>query len=294
MALLELLQALGEEIQDPDEETFLLFTYPIPSQNLGFIDAKAKDLDLTVSGRVLSITQSPGLLSSNRKGGTTGAVVWRITPLFAEWITLKDNALFMTCVLGKDSLILELGCGVSGVIAITLAPKVGRYVATDQKYVFKLLKSNINANALKQETPKKAKSCGDALADGMIDVLALDWELDSVTDPGMILRITPEDGLSQSPSAIIACDCIYNESLIAPFVRTCIELCKNVRANGNAAPTICIIAQQLRSASVFEAWLLSFHQAFRVWRVPDRLLMKGLRKGSGFVVHIGVLRTVNN
>lgn len=89
MVLSDLLQLLGEEIQDPDEghrlclhyqnnadgasETFLLFSVEFSSQNLGFIDPTAEVLHITVAERDLTIVQSPSLLSSNRKEGTTGA-----------------------------------------------------------------------------------------------------------------------------------------------------------------------------------------------------------------------------
>lgn len=54
-------------------ESFLLFSQELPSQDLGFVDAKATTLELTVAGKDLTIHQSPTLLSSNRGGGTTGA-----------------------------------------------------------------------------------------------------------------------------------------------------------------------------------------------------------------------------
>lgn len=54
-------------------ETFLLYSQPIPSQNLGFIDPKASTLDVTVGERGYTIHQSPAVLSSSRAGGTTGA-----------------------------------------------------------------------------------------------------------------------------------------------------------------------------------------------------------------------------
>lgn len=90
MTLLDLIDVLGEEIQDPDEgdhdlwsddwdlliqalETFLLFSAATFSQNLGFIDPKADALQITVADREMTIEQSPSLLSSDRKGGTTGA-----------------------------------------------------------------------------------------------------------------------------------------------------------------------------------------------------------------------------
>lgn len=54
-------------------ESFLLFSLAVSSQNLGFIDPKAETLPITVAERDLTIEQSPSLLSSNRKEGTTGA-----------------------------------------------------------------------------------------------------------------------------------------------------------------------------------------------------------------------------
>jgi hypothetical protein len=54
-------------------ESFLLFTRDIPSANLGFVDARASVVDVTLHGQELAIHQSPTLLSSRREGGTTGA-----------------------------------------------------------------------------------------------------------------------------------------------------------------------------------------------------------------------------
>lgn len=290
MPLQELLLALGEEIQDPGVETFLLFSQPLPSQNLGFIDAKAKELDVSVAGRDLSITQSPGLLSSNRKGGTTGAVAWKITPLFAEWMASDHNMLFKTAVLDQKSQVLELGCGVSGINAVALSPRVGGFIATDQDYVFKLLRSNLEANALKQKASSKTKHYAPMLGKNNIDIVALDWESNSVTNLSMVVGEVARSEPSTALNAILACDCIYNEALIRPFVQTCVDLCELHKTAHTENPTVCIIAEQLRSDSVFEAWLSAFHKAFRVWRVPDELLPAGLRQGSGFVIHIGILR----
>jgi len=92
------LAPLGDEIQDPDEgihplllptspphqphptrnlnlspESFLLFSQPLPSRDLGMVDSKATMLDVTIAGRDLTIEQSPSILASSREGGTTGA-----------------------------------------------------------------------------------------------------------------------------------------------------------------------------------------------------------------------------
>lgn len=95
----------------------------------------------------------------------------------------------------------------------------------------------------------------------------------------------------KSFDAVVACDCIYNDALIEPLVQTCIDVCKlRLQEGGQEMSTVCIVAQQLRSAEVFEGWLKSFHSAFRVWRVPDEELIEGLKSDSGFVIHIGILR----
>ena len=293
MALQSLISALGEEINDPEEETFLLFSQDLPSQNLGFVDAKCTSLDITISGRDFNIIQSPGLLSSNRAEGTTGAVVWKITPLFAEWIALKENVLFQSTVLDRQSTVLELGCGISGIVAISSSPRVGKYVATDQEYVFKWLKPNIQNNIPKTKSSDKIKQHGkvthsNAISNNIL-IMTLDWESSSVSDLPKMMGVNSADNV-QSINAVVACDCIYNEALIEPMVRTCAEICQLPDASSTGKATVCIIAQQLRSDVVFEAWLSAFHKIFKTWRVPDDLLIKGLREGSGFVIHMGILR----
>lgn len=68
MPLNDLLSSFGTDIEDPEEETFLLFSQQLPSQDLGFVDAKATSLEVTVGRRELNIQQSPSILSSNREG----------------------------------------------------------------------------------------------------------------------------------------------------------------------------------------------------------------------------------
>ena len=80
----DLLSSFGEEILDPEEESFLLFTQGVSSLDLDLVDAKNTSLEIPISGRDLTIRQSPTLLSSNREGGTTGAVVCKVSPLLAK------------------------------------------------------------------------------------------------------------------------------------------------------------------------------------------------------------------
>lgn len=173
---------------------------------------------------------------------------------------------------------------------MTLGPKIQRYIATDQDYVLRLLKQNISENlpVANAKKPKaKKKSFHSATDVGSIETLELDWELNAVESLPTQLGLTPE---SPGFDLVVACDCIYNESLIEPLNSTCAKICKLRSDEGQSKPTICLVAQQLRSYEVFEAWLKSFNKLFKVWQVPDALLTAPLRENSGFIVHIGVAR----
>jgi hypothetical protein len=281
-------------------ESFLLFCQTIPSRDLGMVDSKADTLELSLAGRDLVIHQSLTLLSSNRKQGTTGSAVWGVTPRFAEWIVSSKNFLIQNDYLTSDSIVLELGCGVAGIVALMLAPTVGHYLATDQEYVMRILRRNIDENtspapARKSTTAKTKKKQPETTNQTTnITLLPLDWESSSVAHLPAILEASPLSTSQQNPAgsgidALLACDCIYNEALIDPFVSTCAEICQ-LRNQESLRPTVCVVAQQLRSPDVFEAWLKRFHRSFRVWRVPDELLTPELQENSGFVVHVGEVR----
>lgn len=154
------------------------------------------------------------------------------------------------------------------------------------------LKAKKGANKASQ--PKSAHDYAN------IQVLPLDWES---SDLSHLPSLLGQSGSSQSigVDVLLACDCIYNDALIDPFVRTCTDICSirrkslatepesNESANLSHKDTVCIIAQQLRSAEVLEDWLKRFMRDFQIWRVPDGML-EGLGEGSGFVVHVGILK----
>lgn len=216
--------------------------------------------------------------------------------MFARWISSPSNPITAHGILNSSSSVLELGCGISGVIGITLAPFVGRYTLTDQSYVLKLIRQNIEENAPKatkgtgaRKSAQRGKKTVDKVVAGdyKIRALPLDWEQDEVSNVV---------GKGESFDAVIACDCIYNDALIAPLVATCVDACRLRAAVGKeevdraGEPTVCLVGQQLRSDEVFEGWLREFEKSFRVWRVPDEMLIDGLKEDSGFVVHVGILK----
>jgi len=223
--------------------------------------------------------------------------VWKITPLFATWITSPDNPLFKHGVLDTSSSVLELGCGISGIIGLALSPLVQHYTLTDQEYVMKLLNQNLLGNMLstsasaskgRKSKPRPQKGLATGKSSSNVTARLLDWVTDEVSSV-----VAGLEGGKRSFDAVIACDCIYNDALIPPLVQTCVDACQLRKLqveDSESEPTVCIIAQQLRSPEVFENWLKAFHKVFRVWRLPDTHLTNELASNSGFVIHVGVLR----
>ncbi|TKA81795.1 hypothetical protein B0A55_02145 [Friedmanniomyces simplex] len=287
------LAVLGEEIGDAYEETFDLFTQAAALPNLGMVDPVATTLELSIAGRDFTITQSPGLLQSKQKHGTTGAAVWQTSVKLAEWLTSSKNVLFTHGVLSGNSTVLELGAGISGIIASMLALQVRSVVATDQQHLLKLLRANLDSNSrhpsAKASSHDRGKASKEIGSNPAITTLALDWEEDDIT------RHLDSHGLGTGVDLVLGCDCVYNYALIGPFVQACADICSlRSRTNGDATddrpPTVCLVAQQLRQSDVFEQWLETFMRSFRVWRVPSDLFTKGLKEGRGFALHVGVLR----
>ena len=248
----------------------------MPSQDLGFVDSKVINLDMDIGKRSYMIRQSPGLLKSDRDTGTTGAVLWQITPLVANWLSSTQNFLWELSWLRSDSIIVELGCGISGLIPLSIASLLPRgiYALTDQAYVMKILNQNITANQMCQ--PPGRNPCQGL----QIRTLAFDWETDSVSNVTAVL------GKDSKIDLIVACDCVYNEYLIQPFVSTCASLC--ALQSRKSQKTGLLVAQQLRSEEVLQMWLDEMLKSFLIFRVPAKVLPGELRKG--YVMHFALLR----
>ncbi|KAK6531626.1 hypothetical protein TWF694_002805 [Orbilia ellipsospora] len=297
--LISLLQ--DEEIQDPDEECFILFSSKPDNRDLGFVSRTDSTVSVTINSHDFTIHQAPSLLTSTRETGTTGAVLWKVTPLLAAWMTHPSN-IVTKHILKNTSTVVELGAGTSGVLALSFSSFVSKYFATDQDYCLKLLRKNLSENSSSSEVSTQSKGRPSASkrskrttetsqAREKITILPLDWQLTEVSSiPDLKDKII---------NLIIAADCIYNESLVDPLVDTMVDLSKlnkDESDKDHESDTLVLIAQELRSPDVLEAFLKAFHAKFRVWRLPDKLFKdcgdggRGLLEGSGYVVHIGILR----
>ena len=201
-----------------------------------------------------------------------------IAPLVAEWLASLPPWLAEAGILHHKSTVVELGCGITGLLGIILAEHVANYLLTDQIYVMKTLGENVQRNA--RPKPQK-KTRGAINLTPMPQTMVLDWETDS---PATILQGMPN---ADHIDLIIVCDCVYNEHLIQPLVQTLTELCK---VGPSDQVSTVLIAQQLRSDSVFEQFLEAILQYFIAWRIPDTSLPGSMGSGSGYVVHLAQLK----
>jgi hypothetical protein len=178
---------------------------------------------------------------------------------------------------------------VGGIISLVLASKVRQYIVTDQDHILKHLRQNIadNLEHVRPSGPARQRRRAEPKPQLPLNIVVrpLDWETDSVANLYHDLDL---HGDEQSIDLIISCDCIYNEALVTPLVNTFRDICSLAPAS---KPTICVIAQQLRSPEVFEAWLTAFHKHFHVWRIPDEHLIDELKEESGFILHVGILQS---
>jgi predicted nicotinamide N-methyase len=267
-------EAFGEQVRDATEETFALFSADLPSNSLGFVDSKADEVDVEIGTRSFVLKQSPGLLISQRDSGTTGAVLWKVSPLIAQWFTSKPAVLYQTGILSEDATVVELGCGITGLVGIAMAPHVDTYILTDQAYISKRIHQNIVECRSTQKT-----RVANIQTPRFVE---LDWETDKPSRSGLLLKS------GQNVDLIIACDCIYNDFLIKPLIQTMVDLCRLTLSSSK--PTAVLVAQQLRDSSIFEDFMDAFLGEFNVWRIADDALPAGLRSGSGYVVHLAWLR----
>ncbi|KAK5944228.1 Ribosomal protein lysine methyltransferase [Knufia obscura] len=279
------LNVIGHEIFDVDEETYDLFSHEFPQRNLGMINDRANTLELDIGGRRYDVRQSPGLLTSSNAEGTTGAALWKVSPLLAEWLTDQTNTLWSTGILHSSAVLVELGCGITGLIGLAMAKQVSKYVLTDQRSVLKLLQENVDVNT---PLPSRSKAKGRASkvvsssvdANSKAQVAEINWEQDDADALDEVL------GQGEVIDMVIVCDCVFNDFLLQPLV----TMCHKISARSSGRKTALLIAQQLRSDEVFSAFVDILVRSFRVWRLSDESLPPALKNGSGFAVHLAILR----
>lgn len=197
--------------------------------------------------------------SVSNNNSTTGYVLWSSTPFFLRWLLYsaeaqpfrngnvavevegasEDTIIVPGMYSGAqgDVGILELGTGISPLLASVLCNHVSGYVCTDQRGILNKLKQNLREN-VSQITRRRCVSASldienepeGAILEELeepsrarrkptvrLEVQELDWEKFSADVPHPYL-----DQLATECETvyILAMDVIYNEYLIGPFLRT--------------------------------------------------------------------------
>ena len=243
------------------------------------VDEKKATLHVEVAGIEYELRQSRGLLTSSNSEGTTGAALWKISPLLAEWLQDTGNTIWKSGLLHQNSVLVELGCGITGLIGLVMAKRVAKYVLTDQRSVLKALQENVDANAHLLTTSGRRKPPRTHETINALMVAELNWETNEVSVLDDVLA-------GDKIGMIVISDCVFNDFLLQPLVDVCQRLCQ--KASG--PETAILVAQQMRSDEVFTAFMEKLLQVFRVWRLPDNRLPEHLRSDSGFALHLAVLR----
>lgn len=261
-------------LENLDEHVYELFVQRANSQTsngLGLVARKNGTIEVTVGDKDVNITQDLSQLNSSKQSSSTGFVAWKVSPIFFEWLqasTCKLNGL-----ISLDSVIVELGTGISGIGPIVLGDKVNRYIATDQEHLLKLLKHNIDENMVSTRYFGK----NSIKLHPVIDITEFDWEYPQTIEnfEGKISNIG-ENGI------VIACDTIYNDYLIPHFVNAV-----NSVLNCMGSGSILLVAQQLRCEEILESALNALIlSGLTCYSIPDGLLSEKLI--DGFSVHLFV------
>lgn len=274
------LLATLRQIDESDLYEFIYDLYvdhkPPETQHLGYVDKSSDRLNVSLprSHFDLSISQSLSGLSSTTETSSTGFICWQSAIYAADWILAEPLCPFHLAFTSNLT-VLELGAGVGGVLVSTIGPKVGHYVASDQKHILKLLKTNFSENVTSRRytsttSQKVFDSNPKQTVDGewsKIDFIEFDWE---EKEAGManFRSITGK----KEPDIILATDTIYNEYLIDHFLG-CVM-------SAMSETTIAIIVVQLRDEDIAERFLEAiFENRFKLYAIPDHLLTKELLQG---------------
>lgn len=255
---------------------------PESDQDLGYVNRKYDDITVTLSQSNIdvNIRQSLSQLASGTQSSSTGFVCWQTSPRLIDWIISEPKCPLYDCFQKPHLKVVELGAGIAGIGASVLGPKCLQYICMDQKHILKLLKQNIVNNivapfystTIDQDTRPKQNQ-----ATSQIEVIEFDWEYiaDGVYNYQQISN--------EPPDLIIACDTVYNEYLIRPFLMAL----KTLMGRNTGG----LIAIQMRDAQVLEMFVMEMATQFTVYQVPGQLLSKELIRG--FVVYYVRANTID-
>ncbi|SMN20692.1 similar to Saccharomyces cerevisiae YLR137W RKM5 Protein lysine methyltransferase [Maudiozyma saulgeensis] len=245
--------------------------------------------------------------SVSNNNSTTGYVLWSSTPFFLRWLLYNDESeplrhpseSIKVVNIDQDMIkippiyseindtkvgIIELGTGISPLMAVILSNHVDYYICTDQRGILNKLKQNIKENisqisrrecisksleikrseiqieyesdTIESNENKKRYNRASKTSTVSIEVEELDWEKFDISVNHPYLNQIRDDC---DTIYIIAMDVIYNEYLIEPFLNTITNLRKYLSKNTKGTAVIqevkCLIGVHLRSQDIVTEFL---------------------------------------
>lgn len=281
----------------------LLTTPRPPPPSLGFLNRTSTNLTVAIGGDEFELAQSPGLLNSSHRDGTTGAVVWRLSIPLAEWLQrcISGEIRGGDRVLTNDARVLELGCGIAGLLAMAVGPRVKRWIATDVESVMRGLRGNLKENLANEweevdggssfvqkakKAAKKKSSTTSTAEFGRIDTVRLHWEEDDVATMPIF-----KDDEALPLDMIVSCDCVYNSVLIPHLLSTLVDVSNLSLNSGGKMPKV-LVVMEIRAEDVLEVWVNEFHKYFNGGVVTEEVLGDDWKERGGVngVAFLGILR----
>lgn len=237
--------------------------------------------DIPMSTLEIRVVQSMSLLNSRTESSTTGAMLWRVSVVFAEWFYQHFYYPSKSKLLEDRFDVIELGCGAAALLPIALgsSPRIRTYIATDQPHIARLAQHNVQRHY--------TDTLGVSAPDN-IHVVDYDWEeaeQDCINIANLLNKSKDDndDDAEESDNEllVLACDTIYNEYLIPHFLDALIRACQL----STKQLTHVLVAQQVRDPVIMESFLTQFVECpqFKVWSIPDSCLSAEFK--HGFVLH---------
>ncbi|KAA1075308.1 hypothetical protein PGT21_033498 [Puccinia graminis f. sp. tritici] len=270
---------------------------------------RAKACSSSQNGRDIQVELKQDIFATKYRSGDTGSIVWRASIHLAEflWYELlfpstpeaplvgpseqdgaKDERGFLDMKrltgLGR---ILELGAGTGslGILCAGMFPPESRasWTVSDQFDLLAIIARNFSHNQIGFSTSGPRGS--DREESGVrFSVEEIDWvevekqwlKTQDIHQPRVQGNETKADRRARY-DLILAVDCLYNESLILPLLRT-IDHLASVESDGccsRTGPTLVIVLSELRSSEVVESFVrhwLALGPTWSIFRLPSSLL----------------------
>ncbi|ANZ73816.1 BA75_00502T0 [Komagataella pastoris] len=234
------------------EHVYLLYSGSKLNNDLGYYPSKADKFVIPIGELDIEIEQSKSGVYAMHETGTTGFYLWKVSPLFAEWMLYHKHPL--SDMFNGCGVVVELGSGVAGILASTLSTRCEVFLATDQRHLLKLLAKNIGSN----RQPKSN-----------IKIVEFDWE--NIELGVSNLEATLE---KRQVDFVLAFDTIYNSFLLDHFIAATKTLCNS--------ETIVVVGIQLRDEDVLLEFLQKMlDNSFQCYHVDQEWLSPGLKNGYG-------------